>query len=776
MTTENTKYVSSAEAEEDAPATNSKQTVQTDSALKVGADTLNNLNQNNNNHQANMDNNILMNGSVVDVNVSNLNQSKSEAMVTTENTQATSPEETQMKEERLLTVSNGEMKTNANLPQSHNAGYADGVSFKYGFILSDSEDTEEEKDWHPITGRRIEYWHIPSENRRCVELRANAYSHGIKQRLLFYKTKEVVENTMEFAEGFYLLTWQDRARLDDQINQGDTADSIPDAYEVLVSVGDPSSTHTKIESLSIKENEIIPGTWKNRAMVIRIKREHEFNTEQQDIWLSFKNTNSSTFGSLISNVSISSIRLYDEFDDSLIVPYDEKPQDENQNMNSIAWIHAHHDSVDVSPQMPELVLYLSKTSEGSAVGGAVFRLQAKLKVFYNRPGIIYNSQPVPAGNSEILAKDTVLVPDEKLLNGENYVPTEYSSDKEWYILSDHHWRVSQDVCWWTHVNQDGFFGGDATLSFKVYKTENGTETQIGDVYDYKFRIAGQNPVDNLCENYIIDYVNTHYSVKKTSAHYKSLDSLHEKLSDMVWCIPAIAKHESYGYSYEVASYRPYVLKNNSMQTVFNQFECKKDADKIGIPLHRRYETKGAGGFGMYQVTGTPYSIYDAVCRGVIWNWQINIHAAMEILLDKMNEVDIYFTSQLSQQEEYDKDLAADKKHPLVDYRLINSIPRQGGKGTTYDFTIGQEHDKRMVHLCALKAYNGASRTSMNSAPEIVNANPQYRFDSNLSGHYCSWIPGTTGSNDKPWVISNLSGSASNYVDFIAAMVNYTVPQ
>lgn len=670
----------------------------------------------------------------------------------------------------LFDINNGDMYTDANLWQSHNQGYAENCTFNYGFVNVGSNDSLD-KDWLPLKGDIIEYWHIPSENIRCVELRANDNSYGIRQRLMDYAGKSYFDNpelTKDYAEGFYLITWKDRAR------RGDDGATVNDAYTVRVTIGDPcenedaNDVSEELISKSISD-EIVNFEWRTRTLFLRLKRADEFNSQQKNIWISFKNTHDGTFGTLITDVEVHPIVL--ETESYIISPQEKRAESvynadlgytDDRCTESIAWIQAHNTSPDY---INSLLMSAETTQEKDAVFASAapampylyfgginnndFKIEARLVVKYERNSVIGTPDSLIETNTENIKKDTVTIPatGTKTITGT--------------------WNIFEEDKWMSEI-QYGLFGGNATVFFDIYDSADNKINN--DPIEYNFRIAGENPNDDICEKFI-----------KYQAEKKGL-------SDMAWCIPSIAKHESFGYGGRIESYRPYVWVQDH-NVIYNQFRAggghhNRYNGREGIPLWTRSESAGAGGFGMFQVTGDiDHDIYYAVPRKVIWNWQENVIAGLEIFEAKYDEALGNLNKQKQQQQ------AVPNTQNLPAYRVKHDSP---SPGASYDFTFEEGGDKKMVHLCALKQYNGATSDAYLTKTEAEaedRSNGVERIGDFVlcpagAGYYCAWISSYSknGYNiTNKWAIGPYVGFKDknniehhvDYVDKVLSMVNYS---
>jgi hypothetical protein len=243
------------------------------------------------------------------------------------------------------------------------------------------------------------------------------------------------------------------------------------------------------------------------------------------------------------------------------------------SINSVAWIDNHSSGTNDAPRMPQLRLSIPGLSSD-------MRIKAKLEVDYTRPYAGHQSE------------DRVRVP----------------SNGNFREVTGSAWDIYNDADWTTAVGQ-GFFGGDATLTYQLTKADGTVVMQNQTIL---FRIAGQNPEDARCKDYIVSQSGT------------------------AWFAYALAKHESNLYGGE-ATYYPFtpVSPNNAK---YNQFRAlgggqsgTRVAGREGIPLIERAEDSGPGGIGMFQVTGSATDETAIIPRAQLWNWQANVNGALAII-------------------------------------------------------------------------------------------------------------------------------------------------
>lgn len=255
--------------------------------------------------------------------------------------------------------------------------------------------------------------------------------------------------------------------------------------------------------------------------------------------------------------------------------------------NGMALIQAHTDQNDVTPQMPKLV------ARAPNPGASSLTYKWRLEVKYERP------------NGGTQATDTVRIP----ING-SYA--EVPADGEWRIFE---WKAGgSESDWDKEIREHGFFGGDA----KLFLWTPGAPEPTKPIYE--FRIGGENPVDEKCKTYIDGL---------------SSQSPYATSERKMWYAYAIAKTESKDYNDGV---------KGQQNTRYNQFWEKSGSGsdrgtfKNGDPLWIRQPGEpGAGGYGLFQVTGSVAGINVNIPREQLWNWQKNVKAALEIIKNKRDE-------------------------------------------------------------------------------------------------------------------------------------------
>jgi len=145
------------------------------------------------------------------------------------------------------------------------------------------------------------------------------------------------------------------------------------------------------------------------------------------------------------------------------------------------------------------------------------------------------------------------------------------------------WKIYQESDWTTQINNSGFFGGEAILTMKI----SGQAEQ-----SFYFRIGGKNPSNTAGRQFIDGEGNSNE-----------------------WFSYAIAKHETAEYRY-----------NGSL---YNQFRSNPSSGKLGLPTWNLED--GPGGYGVFQITGSPTDPDANIPRRHIWNWQENVRAYFAII-------------------------------------------------------------------------------------------------------------------------------------------------
>jgi len=361
--------------------------------------------------------------------------------------------------------------------------------------------------------------------------------------------------------------------------------------------------------------------------------------------------------------------------------------------SNIAYIEPHNSATDAVPRMPKLQF-------GTPGLGNGMTIEAKLEVRYDR------------GNGERTARnqdeDIIRVP----VNGE--FKQLNSNNSTWNIFNDPDWQ--------TEIDERGFFGGEANLTYRLLDEQN----EVLTTRTTRFRIGGKNPVPARAREFVEDQENA-----------GPLDPL--------WFAYAIAKTESKDY--------------NGMGTRYNQFyQLPRDVGDTHLRVKRRIHAgrpvwgndggTTPGGYGMFQVTGTAASKVANIPRRQIWNWQDNSRAALVILESKRTDAENWMTQQKN----------ANNANGVV----LPSL-------TVHSVTFADGTSRTMNHAVTMKAWNGANRPAEGfTDPGPVP--PGFILDPHASGHFCFWKNSASGTNK--WALSryNSYNPPFNFVDRVCQEV------
>lgn len=395
----------------------------------------------------------------------------------------------------------------------------------------------------------------------------------------------------------------------------------------------------------------------------------------------------------------------DESDDVAVVPWDTSEDIATEN---IAWIEAHTSDQDTTPRMPQLEFRVPKLLDGLAI-------EAKLEVKYERGnGARHPSRTDKDGN-----KDTVKVPE----NGD-FVQVNATT-----------WEVYNETDWQTELADQGFFGGDATLTYQI---KNGADIVVGPE-EIEFRIGGENPEHEEARNFI------------------------ESLQDAdpqgdLWFAYAIAKAETMGYnnngSDENTRYNHFLeLPGEGSAVSYRQ----RRTEHAGRPLWNDDGGTLPSGYGLFQVTGNADEEEANIPRRQIWNWQDNARGAMEILRRKHQGAELKMQDRRQEAFTERGQVIAVPNH---------SVPRdaadpgtmlgdaQDGATTNPTHTFG---DADIVGAVTMKRYNGAAVI----APGATSG----------TGDYCVWRNQTQYMQGRwefrRWRVRNGQVDQVSYVDLVA---------
>lgn len=319
--------------------------------------------------------------------------------------------------------------------------------------------------------------------------------------------------------------------------------------------------------------------------------------------------------------------------------------DTNQAIDqaNVAWIDAHTSAQNSAPRMPQLELSFGGFAESLPEG---YTIEAKLLVNYERPYV---------GQQNV---DTVQIP----ANG-NFT-----------VMNDNTWEIYNEANWINELNQNGFFGGDATITFQI-KDDGNT---IFGPSEIKFAIGGENPDDDRCRAYT------------------------QGLDGAPWYAYAIERHES--QAYVPGGHYNQFWEHSGNSTPINagvNYEFT-----IGDPLKVLSPGEnGVGGTGLAQVTGDGGDKNVPASRDVFWNWQSNVDAFMSILAEKIDIAEDFMNDPNPRNPP--TNMMPDGQRPQTVFHTGQNVPvpSRGQADETFGDNQGERRPEDAV---AIKAYNGAA--------------------------------------------------------------------
>jgi hypothetical protein len=370
------------------------------------------------------------------------------------------------------------------------------------------------------------------------------------------------------------------------------------------------------------------------------------------------------------------------------------------------------------PSMPRLAVRIP------GLGSDTLKARWRLHVHYDR------GNGKRSGRNQ--REDTVLIP--PAMHG----------DVEWTdpIPVTEVWHIHEDAAWKAEIAQRGFFGGTATLYCWIDGQDEPAEPFI------RFIIGGINPDDRRCRHFI-DAQAPPAAEAQVLATNQTLIGDHIETGTGLWFAYAVAKSESRGYNN-----RP-----QARNTIYNQFwevDVYNGAPRTpGHPIWCDDGPGRPGGYGLFQVTGTPLLPNDSddLPRREIWNWQDNVRAGLRILA-------------------YKKYGPVESAHAVLWMRRQKNGDNANGV-TLPDHMVGRVifsesigSKATMEDALAIKAFNGASHPSTNLDRSGA---PGFLTDTSVSGHYCFWY-----KQARRWALSKFNAPSGiapfNYVDRVCAEV------
>jgi hypothetical protein len=378
----------------------------------------------------------------------------------------------------------------------------------------------------------------------------------------------------------------------------------------------------------------------------------------------------------------------DTHDDVTITNWDTK---QTITDNNIAWIEAHSSAIDAAPRMPQLELRIPGLGQGMTI-------EAKLEVQYDRG----NGQRTARNQPE----DTVRIP----------------ASGNFAQVNGDAWNLYSEAGWQTELTQHGFFGGEATLTYRLMNGQN----QVLAPQTIRFRIGGKNPAPARAREFI-----------------ETLNNAGPQ--GPLWFAYAIAKSESKDYNGNGTRYNQFwQLPSGANETAFRATR----QTHAGRPVWGNDGGTTPGGYGIFQVTGTAADATANIARQQIWNWQENSRAALVILESKRTQADNWMTQQKS----------ANNTNGVA----LPSL-------TVRNVTFAEGTNRTINNAVTMKAWNGASRPAAgftDPGPAIAG----FILDPHGSGHFCYWENSASGTNK--WALNryNAFNPPFNYVDRVCQEV------
>jgi hypothetical protein len=159
---------------------------------------------------------------------------------------------------------------------------------------------------------------------------------------------------------------------------------------------------------------------------------------------------------------------------------------------------------------------------------------------------------------------------------------------------------------WQHYINEPFFGGEATITYRIKDARN----RITSTQTIRFRIGGRNPEPARARAFI------------------------ESLPDAgptgpLWFSYAIAKAETRDRNDQGTRYNHFWQFPNNRNSNYRQARTVH----AGRPIWNNDGDGRPGGYGLYQITGSPTDSEANIPRTQIWNWQENVRAYFAIMRD-----------------------------------------------------------------------------------------------------------------------------------------------
>ena len=379
------------------------------------------------------------------------------------------------------------------------------------------------------------------------------------------------------------------------------------------------------------------------------------------------------------------------------------PSENYQESGVVALIKAHAAEGD-APLMPQLQASLDDLPSD-------FWVSWRFDVNFTRP------------NRRHLAGDQLTFPKEGVV--------ELAADTPWKIYESY--------------NQHPFFGGDATITFQIHSPDKLHSTRQ---FQYRFRIGGENPTEELATKYI----------DRVAAELARATNQPE-----MWYASAVAKSETKyagGTKPDEKGRKPAPYYHQFLQRGYKEDPKVKPKNPQTYKPNWNHDgfkedkTPKVGGFGIFQVTGNAQSSDANVPREVIWNWQKNVQAGINILAAKQRTAFAWLAKQRKKAQD------APPIPPIV------VSPQKG-----MDVVFRDGTSRTAADVVTIKAYNGSSRPRNPRWRDPDREPPPpvfgYTGAAPSEGYYVYWC-----SMNKRWCLSRYNGwkKPFNYVDRVCLEV------
>lgn len=267
----------------------------------------------------------------------------------------------------------------------------------------------------------------------------------------------------------------------------------------------------------------------------------------------------------------------------------------------------------------------------------------------------------------------------------------------------------------------------------TYQLLNPDNSVLGQEQTLLFRIAGKNPDDQLCRQYI-DQKALEYSPQAEQGGQTPRGG-----NNALWYVYTIAKSET---------------KDEGGEPYYNQFlanggggknKTKPWKGQEGRPNWNDDDPGKPGGFGIKQITGWHGNGNGNVPRSVIWNWKTNIDEGFVEIIGWHKKAVAWMAQQ-----------RAAATSPLPTHTVANAYFQDGT-------------DAIMEDAVAMKNYNAARlRPKPDTYSDPAGTGGfSYTNETPIDGHYCYWRAGIS-----KWSLSRFNNyrGGFNYVSRVCQEV------